>query len=370
MQNQDRLISLDGLRGIAILLVMGHHYFYTQPSIDPGSDTHPYGDTFSGIFIFKYGGLGVSLFFLISGFVIALTLRRSALPSDFFVRRFARIWPPLLVCSLASFFVVNTITTRYSLSNPVQWLDFIPTLTLTPGSLWFHMLGPVNLVDDVQWTIQVEAKFYILAAVIYWGVSKDNFARNLGLFTAGSIVLRGILSRLIPGSADIFNFVFITDFMPWFTAGATFYELYCDRIGARLSSLLLIFSFAVIARTSLYMFGSPLFLIAASASFFILFYCVARWPRYVTIFENRPLVWVGICSYSVYLLHNRIGNNLISLIPKELPMVIQVLLVVAVIFAMLLLGHVSFKFVEQPSRRILTRMWKAGRRETSMQPLA
>jgi peptidoglycan/LPS O-acetylase OafA/YrhL len=370
MENQDRLISLDGLRGIAILLVMGHHYFYTQPSIDPRSDTHPFGDAFSGILIFQYGGLGVSLFFLISGFVIALTLRRSALPSDFFVRRFARIWPPLLVCSLTSFFVLSALATPYSLSNPIQWLDFIPTLTLTPGSMWFHILGPVGLVDDVQWTIQVEAKFYILAAAIYWGVSKDNFARNLGLFTVGSIVLRGILSRLIPGSATIFNSVFITDFMPWFTAGATFYELYCDRISAKLSAILLLFSFAVIARTSFYMFGSPTVLIAASATFFILFFCVARKPQYVTIFESRPLVWVGICSYSVYLLHNRIGNSLVSSIPKELSVVIQVLLVVAVIFAMLLLGHVSFKFVEQPSRKRLTRMWKAGRRETSMQPSA
>ena len=56
-----RLTSLDGLRGIAILFVMGFHYFY---ALADGA-TYPYGDTFANFFAFKYGYLGVELFFII-----------------------------------------------------------------------------------------------------------------------------------------------------------------------------------------------------------------------------------------------------------------------------------------------------------------
>ena len=102
-----RLRALDGLRGVAILLVMGFHYFYHLESFYYKSTLYPYGETFSSVLIFKYGYMGVELFFIISGFVIAMTLEASRSVIDFVIRRFARIWPALIVSAILTFFLLN-----------------------------------------------------------------------------------------------------------------------------------------------------------------------------------------------------------------------------------------------------------------------
>ena len=68
-----RIKYLDGLRGIAILLVILYHAFGGNGY----NGVIHYGDSFSNILFFKFGYLGVQLFFLISGFVILMTLEKS-----------------------------------------------------------------------------------------------------------------------------------------------------------------------------------------------------------------------------------------------------------------------------------------------------
>ena len=63
-----RIDFLDGLRGVAIILVILYHAYARWPTFVP------YETTFGNILFFKYGYLGVQLFFLISGFVILLSL--------------------------------------------------------------------------------------------------------------------------------------------------------------------------------------------------------------------------------------------------------------------------------------------------------
>ena len=66
-----RIEFLDGLRGLAILLVIFFHAFVRWPNIVP------YGSSYSDFIFFKYGYLGVELFFLISGFVILMSLEKN-----------------------------------------------------------------------------------------------------------------------------------------------------------------------------------------------------------------------------------------------------------------------------------------------------
>ena len=156
MNVDQRLRSLDGLRGVAILLVMGFHYFYAFAIPSNHTDLYPYGDKFAGFPVFRYGYLGVELFFMISGFVIALTLEGCKTPREFVVRRFARIWPPLLFCSIVTFFVVRLTSSPFSLSSHQSWENFLPSLTLTPKELWIWVSPNVRLVDLVYWSLIVE----------------------------------------------------------------------------------------------------------------------------------------------------------------------------------------------------------------------
>ena len=80
-----RLSQLDAIRGVAALMVVLYHYTMQYQKF-LGVD---YGVSFA----FPWGWLGVHFFFMMSGFVIFMTLCRTATGADFLVSRFSRLFP-------------------------------------------------------------------------------------------------------------------------------------------------------------------------------------------------------------------------------------------------------------------------------------
>ena len=72
-----RIEYLDGQRGLAILLVVLFHAYARWP------ERVPYHDAYANIPVFAYGWVGVELFFLVSGFVILMTLERCSSAGEF-----------------------------------------------------------------------------------------------------------------------------------------------------------------------------------------------------------------------------------------------------------------------------------------------
>lgn len=170
-----RIAFLDGFRGLAILLVIGFHYF-TVYARDP-RHLVPYGDAVAHVPIFSYGFFGVMLFFSVSGFVIAMTLESSSNLLEFAVRRFARLWPTMLLCSIITYCVL--------LFWPTLWhqrlIDFLPSLTFMDGHHVWGAISPAlqsHWIDDVYWSLFVEVRFYFWAGVVYF-ISKKHFASNI-----------------------------------------------------------------------------------------------------------------------------------------------------------------------------------------------
>ena len=89
-----RVKHLDGLRGLAIIAVFGFHLFAEDPK----------SVFLSKIFI--HGDLGVNLFFLISGFVIFMSLNKSLNFLTFIKKRYFRLFPSMLFASLLYFFFI------------------------------------------------------------------------------------------------------------------------------------------------------------------------------------------------------------------------------------------------------------------------
>ncbi|WP_420839686.1 acyltransferase family protein [Colwellia maritima] len=81
----ERIKYLDSHRGIAILFVVFYHLFSRW------SEILPYGNSFTNI-VFNQGFLGVQLFFLLSGFVILMTLERTKSFSSFLYKRWLRLF--------------------------------------------------------------------------------------------------------------------------------------------------------------------------------------------------------------------------------------------------------------------------------------
>ncbi|MBQ8101964.1 MAG: acyltransferase [Afipia sp.] len=354
-----RLRALDGLRGVAILLVMGFHYFYHLESFYYKSTLYPYGETFSSVLIFKYGYMGVELFFIISGFVIAMTLEASRSVIDFVIRRFARIWPALIVSAILTFFLLNWSDAPFALHRRQSWPNFLPSLTLTPPSLWSGWFPKVDYVTGVYWSLVVEIRFYMIAVILFWLFSREKLARNLVIFTLVVYIARALLRRAMPGYNGVYDALFIPDYLPWFAAGAVFYELYKERLAKGAALIMLAMMYALIARvsTNYAMIGrDPVFASAAALFFLTLFWFLATKPTSIRIFEIRPLVWIGECSYSIYLYHYAVGMILISQVSKTIGLAPQLFLVAAISLLVLAVGRVSYATVENPARRWLTKL--------------
>ncbi|MFM9069022.1 MAG: acyltransferase family protein, partial [Planctomycetota bacterium] len=94
-----RMRQLDGLRGVAAIFVMLMHYTVAYDNL--------IGHQTPMLLKFPRGGIGVHVFFMLSGFVIFMSLDRARNLLDFIVSRFARLypayWTALLITLLVTF---------------------------------------------------------------------------------------------------------------------------------------------------------------------------------------------------------------------------------------------------------------------------
>jgi len=156
--------ALDGLRGIAIILVMLHHLTYYRP--ESGIDA-----LIAGVPLF--GWVGVDLFFVLSGFLITgilLDTRGSGRYfTSFYARRTLRIFPLyylvlfLGLVVLPQFPSVHTVLAGEMESPPPQWPFW---LYLTNFSIAER--GFVHGFLDVAWSLAIEEQFYLVWPLVIW----------------------------------------------------------------------------------------------------------------------------------------------------------------------------------------------------------
>ena len=161
-----RILVLDGCRALAILCVMAFHYTVRwAPPADP--DGHlAAGAMFADVWPLYFGWAGVEFFFVISGFVILMTLENTCSAREFIVRRFARIWPALIVATVITTAVVLVIGPSDWRASPYDFLDSILLVGPDVVARVFHY--QVKYVDGAYWSLWVEVRFYLLALLAYY----------------------------------------------------------------------------------------------------------------------------------------------------------------------------------------------------------
>lgn len=314
-----RLGVLDGLRGIAVLLVLWYHVWEIS-FLSPG----PALD-----FIPATGFIGVHLFFFLSGFVISYPFVRAMLTAKpqptwghFAWRRFIKIVPSYAL-SIAAAYAIGYAQIQPNASTVpdlVTHLLFIHT--------WFP--DRYGTIDGVLWTLAVEVEFYLIFPLIWWC-----FKRKPWLTAAVMIAIawawRAYMAQCcyltlfeqweenVPGYLDIFAFGMIAAYVftrfgdRWRASRARYaaplvalagvallvgllQNLYGHRFDDQWSGVWQIdnrpwlgFAFAVVAVGSL---ASP------------------RWWQ--VLLDNLPLRFMAAISYNLYLYHQLVARELLT----------------------------------------------------------
>jgi peptidoglycan/LPS O-acetylase OafA/YrhL len=183
---QSQIVGLDLVRCAAALLVMLHHFFGVFPLWVSG---RPTASTLTTIPYTWFGWVGVQVFFVISGFVIAYS-SSYATATSFLRSRFLRLFPTLWICSCITLCVALAAHTAPERQLLQDWLH---SIVLNP---WHE-----RYIDHSYWTLPVEISFY---AIIFLLLATKTFRFLnpviicLGLFSTASLCYSyGVVEHLI-----------------------------------------------------------------------------------------------------------------------------------------------------------------------------
>jgi exopolysaccharide production protein ExoZ len=290
--SSNKLEGIQILRGYAAMLVVVTHLWSA-------------GVISSTLRFSRIGGLGVDIFFVISGFIMCYSLRGQIFASDsiqFLKKRVFRVYPTYLLVLIP--FLAQYLNQARAPADPLM---IIGNLFLSPsflGSPEYRMLvGPA-------WTLTYELFFYVLfAAAMFSSRSKNRAIYTVILTIVLLVALVNLLGlkgdrlqwsnfQYMVGDTLLFNFVIgCISYFIWREYGRAVFSFW-TALGAALV--------LTVVSLGLSKFGLPRILsLGLPAGAIVLIFLFAE-------FENRnltkPLLFLGSASYSIYLVHALIAH--------------------------------------------------------------
>jgi peptidoglycan/LPS O-acetylase OafA/YrhL len=330
--------EIDGLRFFAIAIVILGHMFQRGVRFFPNFHAAADGDALGGVF-YLGPGLGVYLFFAISGFIIATQARKARLSplsggflKAYFGRRILRIEPPYMILLVATWILLTV--TGYQPEGTNQFFTEPRSINLSLiGSLFYaHDLlwGTFPRLFPPGWTLEAEVQFYILAPLVFWLWFRIDGLRARLLF-AGAVFLAGsVLATVVPRQiGPLFVYYSILRFFPLFWLGILLADLR-EWLTPRMESS------PAIMVTALGWLGLLVFVLVDEAPDAVLsglLYWGAKDAAIVAMFASafapqsgfrRFCAWpwvslIGGACYSLYLVHIQLIQTMSVMMAKLAP---------------------------------------------------
>jgi len=342
-----RIDSLDGLRGIAVIGVLLYHYFVRWGDPSRGVLLYPWGDQWSGFALFEAGQYGVELFFVISGFVIAMTLTRCSGILEFAIRRYARLGPAMLVFAPLTFLVSAWGGIEQFRTSPSS-VAFAMTF-IDPDLVNALFQTSFRSVDGVYWSLYVEVQFYALISVIYFMRPRQ----SLPLFAlVSSLAVLSLVCR-IPVADGIAERLLSARQIPWFLMGMAFHARFIDRTSQRwIPSLCL----ALVQLGALSLFDKDWGLFRASLIIPLLFAAAEELPLARRVLSSPLVCRVGVASYGLYLVHQYVGVTILHRLPSSSfsSKWLALVAVAGLITLLCMVARLSYRYIETPLGRLIT----------------
>jgi peptidoglycan/LPS O-acetylase OafA/YrhL len=336
MVKGNRIYQIDLLRFLAALSVVLYHYFFRGYAADSMTNLsfHNIGQ------IFKYGYLGVDLFFIISGFVISLSISHGSI-SKFAISRISRLYPIYWI-SVSMTFIITLMLGAPNFHNYFD--QFLWNLTM------FQNYMGVENIDGVYWSLFVEMKFYIFIIGTCLIVNKIKTIK-LDYFIYIWLILTLLYIPLNRYSIiRTLNTYLIFSWSSYFIAGMVFYQIYKSKLSVRYV-LLLSVSYIISlyhAVSKLPDMGmkynttfSPIIVVSVITLSYLLILLISLGK--LNIINLSRFAKLGLLTYPLYLLHQNIGfiifNNLEAYFNKYV-------IVLATTITIILLSYILATFYE------------------------
>jgi peptidoglycan/LPS O-acetylase OafA/YrhL len=346
--NDGKIAFANSLRGIAAFMVMLAHYvvMFNYLKGAYGGFTklpaEPFPRLRHAIYFWipglDYGALGVAIFFLVSGFVIPFSLDRYGTDlrgaRAFFVARFYRLWPTYTLGVLVTIVVLLLIGVIAHFPEQFKPRDLFWQLTL-----YRDWVGGSREVTGVAWTLEVEAKFYLVCVLFGWALMRKP------LIVFGAALIIAYLGGGTPYPDQGFawsNFLFAPQFLSFMMIGTAFHHHLRGRLGAAPAVIYGALALAVFAATQPHIEAINYCLAVA-----IFWLCYVLRDRAGSF---RPISFLADVSYPLYVVHPAFGYAGLRLmigagVPSPLALCVQIGLTLS-------LAYVIHRKVEEPTHQM------------------
>lgn len=355
--------ALTGLRGVAALFVFLFHYLHFNPDIRLQDIVPVLGRVAQ--FPFDFGFMGVDLFFVLSGFLLSLPFAARALGKRgaidvkrYFLRRVLRVYPAYY----AQLALILLIGSWFVTWKPLQGTSLVAHLFM------FFNIGPepVRSMVGVWWTLPVEFSFYLLLPLLAWMMRPKWWPAVIPLLIASIYYRFWTTGHFEPINPLMLAAHHLPGALPEFLMGAAAAVvtqwLNHDRCPSwRLLDFLAVMSMALVGVWFMLIVGpngdaywNGHWSMVASPTVLGFVLAVLVWSVYNgsrlgrMLFSNRLVHFLGLISYSLYLWHFVVMQQLLHVwgdgygAMSPLP---KFLLTTA---AVILVSWLSYWFVERP----------------------
>ena len=346
--------GLDGIRAIAVIMVLAYHL---------------------KLALFKSGFLGVTVFFVLSGYLITGILISEVEEEgtidlkNFWLRRIRRLVPAVMSMAVVIIFV-SAVVNRIIFTKGCK--DFLASVL--GFNNWWQIFNKISYFEAAGvpspfthcWSLAIETQFYLIYPLILLGIYKLAKSRgegraNRGLLFAGVTLLLALISVILmivlfDPQQDASRVYYGTDtraFSLLFGALLAIlweYRMVPRRLSASVNMVLGSVSFAVLLVMTIAINGSSNFWYRGGQFFgtiltVLMVYAVSGRKTWLSRFLSNPVLkWIGDRSYSIYLWHYPI----ILLISKGIKASWWITLIEIVLSVVL--SELSYRFIETPIR--------------------
>jgi peptidoglycan/LPS O-acetylase OafA/YrhL len=324
-----RLIEVDALRGLASMAVVLYHLTYLRD------------EQRMAPFTVGYGHYGVELFFIISGFVIFMSLANAGSLRDFVASRIARLYPAYWAAAL-----VTTAVAFVMESHP-------PSGTVIASNLsMIEAFFGTPYLDWSYWTLSIEIEFYVAIGIVFAvGLLGRIESICLGALIVMMIIRLALLYEIVPPITWFDDSV--AAYPGFFVIGICLYRLR-ERRRSEMTVWVLAFAILNSAWGGGYhaLSPGPLEYLAVTCGLTIVMWLAVN--GHARMLRAKPLLFLGGISYPLYLLHHRIGVDLMEAFHRHgFPGWAAIALAILAAMGLATLIHVS---VETPARPILRKI--------------